>query len=75
LTAEIEAPNDGQLDAYLQPFIEAPIPRENWLKSVASLPGLDGVNALADAAAGYSDPAIAAAYRDFENRRGYHFEN
>lgn len=75
LTAEIEAPNDGQLDAYLQPFIEEPIPRENWLKSVASLPGLDGVNAPADAAAGYSDPAIAEAYRDFENRRGYQFDN
>lgn len=62
---------DGYLQyAYLQPFIEAPIPRENWLKSVASLPGLVGVNSPADAAAGCSDPAIAEAYRDFENRRG-----
>ena len=29
LTKEIEAPNDGHLDAYLQPFIGAQIPREN----------------------------------------------
>lgn len=75
LTLEIEAPNKGHLDQYLRPFIAPQIPRENWLKSVSSMSGLDGVDVPADAAEGYADPAIAEGYRDFENRRGYRFEN
>lgn len=75
LTLEIEAPNKGHLDQYLRSFITPQIPRENWLKSVPSLPGLDGVEVPADAAEGYTDPAIAEGYRDFENHRGYRFEN
>lgn len=54
LTLEIEAPNKGHLDQYLRSFITPQIPRENWLKSVSSLPGLDGVEVPADAAEGYA---------------------
>lgn len=71
LTKEIEAPNDGHLDAYLQPFIGAQIPRENWGRSVVNLPGLDGAIARPDDVAGYADPAIAKGYLEFERRRGY----
>lgn len=71
LTLEIEAPNAGHLDAYLLPFIIAPIPRQQWRASVAVMPGLDGVNAQTDAAAGYADPQVANGYAEFERKRGY----
>jgi len=74
LTQEIESPNDGHLDAYLKPFIEKQIPRENWLMSVASLPGLDGIDVESDTSAGYSDPETEKEYLEFERRRGYRFE-
>lgn len=75
LTLEIESPNNGHLDAYLQQFVEPQIPRDQWLKTVSAMPGLDGINPLADDIAGYSDPVIAKEYQDFENRRGYRFES
>lgn len=75
LTLEIESPNNGHLDAYLQQFVEPQIPRDQWLKTVSAMPGLDGINALADDIAGYSDPVIAKEYQDFEKRRGYRFES
>lgn len=75
LTKEIQAPNDGHLDAYLKPFIESQIPRESWLQFVSDLPGLDGIDVQSDDSAGYSDPAIAKGYQEFERRRGYRFEN
>ena len=75
LTLEIESPSQGHLDAYLRPFIEPQIPRDHWLKTVSAMPGLDGESAPTDHLAGYSDPAIAKEYQDFENRRGYRFED
>lgn len=75
LTLEIESPNKGHLDAYLQPFVAPQIPRDQWLKTVSAMPGLDGINAPADDIAGYSDPVIAKEYQEFENRRGYRFES
>jgi len=71
LTLEIEAPNSGHLDNYLRQFVGAPIPREQWQSTVAVMPGLDGVNAQADAAAGYADPQVASGYAEFERKRGY----
>lgn len=75
LTKEIQAPNDGHLDAYLKPFIAPKIPRDNWLQSVSDLPGLDGIDAESDVSAGYSDPAITKEYQEFERRRGYQLDN
>ena len=74
LTLEIESPNKGHLDSYLQPFIEHQIPRDHWLKTVSAMPGLDGASARMDRLERYSDPVIAKEYQDFENRRGYRFE-
>lgn len=71
LTREIEAPNSGHLDAYLLPFIDAPIPREQWQASVTVMPGLDGADVQADTAAAYSDPQVASGYAEFERKRGY----
>jgi cell filamentation protein len=61
----------GHLDAYLTPFIGAPIPREQWRASVAVMPGLDGADVQADAAAGYADPQVAEGYAAFERKRRY----
>lgn len=72
LTAEIEDPHSGHLDAYLRPFIAAKIPRDLWLQSVSTLSGLDGVNTESDSLAQYADPEVAQSYQDFERRRGYH---
>ena len=74
LTQEIESPNDGHLDVYLKPFIEKQIPRENWLKSVSDLQGLDGIDIQSASAVGYSDPVTEKEYLAFERRRGYRFE-
>ena len=74
LTQEIESPNDGHLDVYLKPFIEKQIPRENWLKSVSDLQGLDGIDIQSASASGYSDPVTEKEYLAFERRRGYRFE-
>lgn len=74
LTLEIESPSSGYLDDYLRPFIEQQIPRDHWLKTVSAMPGLDGDSASMDNLEGYSNPAIAREYQDFENRRGYRFE-
>jgi cell filamentation protein len=74
LTKEIESPNDGHLDVYLKPFIEKQIPRENWLKSVAGMAGLDGIDVQPETTAGYSDPLTEKEYLEFERRRAYQFE-
>jgi len=71
LTHEIEDPNAGHLDAYLAPFIGAPIPREQWHASVAVIRGLDGANVPDDAAAGYADPQVLSGSAEFERKRGY----
>jgi cell filamentation protein len=72
---EIESPNQGHLDAYLEQFVEPKIPLDLWLKTVSGMPGLNRLYAPTDDVAGYSDPMIAKEYQDFESRRGYRFEN
>lgn len=71
LTLELEAPNAGHLDAYLRPFIGQATPRTQWQSSVASMPGLDGAHAVADAAVEYADPQVARNYAQFERKRAY----
>jgi cell filamentation protein len=67
LTAELEAPGQGQLDRYLRPFV-----RDGAIGSVAdavkAAPGLDGNNA--DAVVGSTDdPALKAQYAAQELKR------
>lgn len=71
LTLELESPNAGNLDAYLRPFVGAPIPRAQWLAKVNVLPGLNSASTEADAAAGYADPQVASSYAEFDRKRGY----
>lgn len=71
LTLELESPNAAHLDTYLLPFVGAPILRAQWQAAVNVMPGLDGVNAEADTAAGYADPEVASGYAEFERKRGY----
>jgi len=75
LTKEMQAPNDGHLDAYLKPFIEPKIPRETWMQCTSHLPGLDGIDVQSDVCAGYSDPEVAKEYQEFERRRGHQLQD
>jgi len=50
------------------------IPRENWLKSISDLQGLDGIDIQSASAVGYSDPVTEKEHLAFERRRGYRFE-
>lgn len=74
LTRELEDPRGQHLDAYLRPFLDAPLPRERWLQSAADLPGLGGTGTPMDAAAQYADPEVAQRYKDYEKRRGYRLD-
>ena len=71
LTSELEDPHAGSLDNYLRPFIGEKIHREDWLKSISILPGLDGVNMSSNTSAQYADPAVIESYQAFTNRRAY----
>lgn len=74
LTREIEDPHGGHLDAYLHPFVEARIPRGQWLASVHDLPGLEGATDIVDTSAAYADPDVTDNYREFERKRGYRLD-
>jgi cell filamentation protein len=71
LTAEIEAPDCGHLDAYLAPFAGPRLDRQVWQKSILDLRGLDGARAGADQVAAYEDPGIENAYDAFQQARNY----
>ncbi len=71
LTLELESPSSGHLDTYLRPFVGASIPRARWQAAVNVMPGLDGVDSKAEAAARYADPEVASEYAEFERKRGY----
>jgi cell filamentation protein len=69
LTQEIAHPHSNPLNYYLQPFIGNKICRDQWSRSISSLPGLNGTNIGSDSSAQYSNPEIAESYRIFENKR------
>lgn len=71
LTREIEEPQAGFLDQYLQKFIGAKTLRERWMEPLSTLPGLDGSNVDLNSSAKYADPGIAENYQAFERRRAY----
>jgi cell filamentation protein len=71
LTREIEEPHEGFLDQYLRTFIGEKHPRERWMESLSTLPGLDGSNMGLDSSAEYADPGVAKNYQAFERRRAY----
>jgi cell filamentation protein len=71
LTLEIEDPHSSALDKYLLPFICKKMLREEWLKCISTLPGLDGSDRGEDSSARYADPKVAESYQAFERRRGY----
>jgi cell filamentation protein len=74
LTREIESPDKGHLDNYLQPFVENQIPRSRWLETLVMLPGLDGNRMPSDDISEYSDPKTAQEYVDFDRSRDYKFK-
>jgi len=71
LSLEIENPNMGHLDHYLQPFIGKMVPREHWMEAIAVIPGLDGVNTDSNSSSKYDDPDVTKNYLAFEKRRKY----
>ena len=68
LSEEIENPKAGALNAYLKPFITAPIATSALAAAVVAAPGLDGQSANAVAGA-VSDPALQERYRAQELAR------
>lgn len=75
LTNEISTPGKGILDRYLLQFIGPAEPRGTWINTVATLNGLDGTSAQDEIGGSFSDPAIVAQYRQFEQQRGYEIKD
>lgn len=61
LTAELRTPDQGILDAYLQPLICPLIPQQNWVSRLVDLPGLDGRSRPDDNIAYQQDDLAALA--------------
>ncbi len=65
LTREIENPPKGYLDAYLKPFIRAPIAYEQLATAIVQAPGLDGSMQdaeLNEVLGATEEPAVKAQY-------------
>jgi cell filamentation protein len=65
LTKEIENPPKGHLDAYLKPFIRAPIAYEQLATAIVQAPGLDGSMQdaeLNEVLGATEEPAVKAQY-------------
>lgn len=73
LTAEIELPGRGALDAYLLQFKGPRLDRKEWGALILGMKGLDGLDEDNRIDGDLSDPAVAERYREFEQRRGYRY--
>lgn len=74
LTSEIEAPGQGHLDQYLSVFIRDQAGRPKWSEVLSSLPGLDGMDESTQVDGDLNDPAIAAQYRRYEEKRNQSYK-
>lgn len=74
LSAEIAAPGQGILDAYLLPFVGESQERQAWGGMIGGLPGLAGKGADDAVAGNYQDAEVSEQYREFDRRRGYRIE-
>jgi len=69
LTKELDDPGKGILDAYLEPYVRAPV--ANLSEHVAATKGLDGVALGTDMVQGRNDdPAVQARYEQQRIKRG-----
>lgn len=73
LTAEIESPGNGVLDAYLLQFKGPHLDRKEWGAAILGMKGLDGLDEDNRVDGDLSDPAVAERYREFERKRDYHY--
>lgn len=80
LSREIDSPEKGILDVYLQRFITPVITREDWLDQILNIPGLDG-NGSIDAmdhdiyvAGNSDDPEMLGRYRAQAAKNRYRTE-
>lgn len=73
LTQELDDPNAGALQTYLQPFFCQPIPHKTYSQLLGELPGLSGLDRFVDEAqevAGYTtDDTAKASYDTYIARR------
>ncbi len=72
LTTEIENPPKGHLDAYLKPFMRAPIAYEQLATAMVQAPGLDGSvqdAALNEVLGNTDEPAAKAQYEAMLTKR------
>ncbi len=75
LSEEIRTPNHGILDAYLSKLKGERLERNAWGKNILTMKGLDGLDDNNQVDGDLSDPAVADRYRQFEQRRGYTYED
>lgn len=71
LSAEIEKPGKGILDAYLKGFIEPAQDPGIWGAAIQSIQGLDGRETADTVEGTFSDPSVVQRYREFDQQRGY----
>lgn len=74
LTAEIESPGRGMLDAYLLQYKGPSLDRKERGAAILSMKGLDGLDEGNRVEGELTDPAVAERYREFERRRGYQYK-
>ncbi|MGY2292317.1 Fic/DOC family protein [Pseudomonas sp. SDO528_S397] len=71
LSAEIETPDKGILDAYLKGFIEPPLAPGAWEVAIHSVKGLNGLVSTDTVEGSFDDPVVSRKYQDFDQRRAY----
>ena len=75
LTDEIASPGKGILDRYLLQFFGPAQVSGAWINTVTALQGLDGSRVQDEIGGSFSDPAVVAQYRKFEQQRGYEIKD
>jgi len=73
LSQEIERPGHGILDTYLLQFKGPQVDRSAWGERLATIKGLDGLDASNHVEGYLSDPAVAERYRRFDEQRSYSY--
>ena len=69
LTKELDEPNEGHLDAYLDPFIREAVGEDRLAAAIVLTPGLDGGDEQNEVLGKTSDPALKARYEQQELKR------
>jgi cell filamentation protein len=69
LTKELDDPDKGHLDHYLEPFIRQAVPADQLADKIVRAPGLDGNDEQNEVLGKTSDPALKTRYEQQELKR------